>query len=237
MAEHRICSVEGCEKPYLSKGLCNAHYIRQRKHGSPSGGAYPTNNSGPCSVESCETKAWSLGYCRKHYNRLKRNGDPLAGIAFHGEQAAFLRHAASATAETCILWPFAIASNGYGVTGSGPSRGAHRAACIIAHGSPPSPDHEAAHSCNVRSCVNGKHLRWATVEENMADKIGHDTHLRGERNHQAKLTEADVLAIRTMEGRFILREVSERYGVSICTVHRIWRGEAWTWLKEASPAP
>lgn len=40
-------------------------------------------------------------------------------------------------------------------------------------GPPPSPEHEAAHDperCPHTDCVNWRHLRWATREENEADK-------------------------------------------------------------------
>lgn len=30
-----ICSIEGCNKPILSRGWCNKHYIRWRKYGDP----------------------------------------------------------------------------------------------------------------------------------------------------------------------------------------------------------
>lgn len=32
------CSVDGCEKPKLARGYCNAHYCRWRNHGDPLGG-------------------------------------------------------------------------------------------------------------------------------------------------------------------------------------------------------
>lgn len=28
-----ICSVPGCDKPYIKKGMCNAHYLRMRRYG------------------------------------------------------------------------------------------------------------------------------------------------------------------------------------------------------------
>ncbi|MHB0992643.1 MAG: HNH endonuclease signature motif containing protein [Burkholderiales bacterium] len=31
----KMCSIEGCGKPMLAKGLCNVHYIRVREHGDP----------------------------------------------------------------------------------------------------------------------------------------------------------------------------------------------------------
>jgi len=35
MADHRICSIEGCSKPAKSRGWCNTHYERWRKNGGP----------------------------------------------------------------------------------------------------------------------------------------------------------------------------------------------------------
>jgi hypothetical protein len=45
MADPRICSVENCCKPVKvkSRGLCNSHYIRFQRHGSPLGGATAKN--------------------------------------------------------------------------------------------------------------------------------------------------------------------------------------------------
>jgi hypothetical protein len=31
----KICIIEGCEKKYLAKGLCDMHYTRNRTHGDP----------------------------------------------------------------------------------------------------------------------------------------------------------------------------------------------------------
>lgn len=35
---HRICSIEGCGKPYEAKGYCVKHYTRWRTHGDPLAG-------------------------------------------------------------------------------------------------------------------------------------------------------------------------------------------------------
>lgn len=42
----RVCSVDGCDRPLLCCGMCNMHYLRKQKHGSPytvlpSGGPRP----------------------------------------------------------------------------------------------------------------------------------------------------------------------------------------------------
>lgn len=35
------CTIDGCCKPLLAKGLCNSHYRRLQRHGSPMGGGTP----------------------------------------------------------------------------------------------------------------------------------------------------------------------------------------------------
>ena len=36
MAQSRICSVDDCDKPARSAGMCSKHYARFRRHGDPS---------------------------------------------------------------------------------------------------------------------------------------------------------------------------------------------------------
>lgn len=38
MAKNRICSMDGCGKRTRGRGLCNAHYLRLVRHGSPDAG-------------------------------------------------------------------------------------------------------------------------------------------------------------------------------------------------------
>lgn len=231
MASSRICSVEGCNKPVFCRGWCSAHHQRWRKHGDPLGGRFYADNSGSCAVEGCGGKARLAGYCRSHHHRLLRYGNPLDGKYYEGEQSRWLHDTANLKTDDCVAWPFPISTNGYGLVASGSERGAHRAMCVMVHGEPPSPQHEVAHSCNVRACVNPKHLRWATKSENMLDKTDHGTQMFGEKNHQHKLRTEDVVAIRALAGTCTLRSAAERFGVAISTVDRIQKRTAWAWLK------
>jgi hypothetical protein len=63
-----------------------------------------------------------------------------------------------------------------------------RLICEIAHGAPPTPKHEAAHSCHQPMCINPRHLRWLTHEENMAERRG---------RRAPEMTAEDADAIRT----------------------------------------
>lgn len=232
----KACSVEGCTKRSFCRGYCRPHYERWKRNGDPLGGRHHADNSGKCSVEGCVAQARLLGLCRRHHGRLKRNGEPTGGRYSEVEtQRAWIDGVIQHHGDDCIRWPFTVAPNGYGITSVGVAKGAHRVVCILAHGAPPSVDHEVAHSCNDRGCVNPRHLRWATRLENAADKVVHGTLLKGERNPAAKLTADQVIAMRRDRAAgMIYRELAANYGVSICTAHRICRGVAWAWLEPAS---
>lgn len=63
-------------------------------------------------------------------------------------------------------------------------------------------------------------LRWATKSENMSDKKIHGTHLQGERDPKAKLTDLDVWEIRQHKARGAPVDVLAReYGVSRWTIY------------------
>lgn len=55
-----------------------------------------------------------------------------------------------------------------------------RMVCEEVNGPPPTPAHQAAHSCGKGhlGCITPQHLRWATQVENEADKLIHGTHNR-----------------------------------------------------------
>src|SRR5262249_50227005 len=65
-------------------------------------------------------------------------------------------------------------------------------------------------------------LRWGTAADNRADAVRHSTTCRGERNGAAKLTEADVRAIRGAHARGVpLGELAGRHGVTRLNVRAV----------------
>ena len=117
----------------------------------------------------------------------------------------FEKHAAKfqiVSESGCWIWT-AGTRHGYGaVWHDGKLMIAHRAAYEAANG--PVPDHDGhrrlfvCHTCDTRPCINPDHLFLGTHAENMADMVGKGRQVtpKGEKNGSAKLTEADVLAIR-----------------------------------------
>jgi hypothetical protein len=109
---------------------------------------------------------------------------------------------------------------------------ASRYVCELAHGAPPTPKHEAAHSCGngKDGCVNQNHLSWKTRTENQADRLEHGTHNRGARQGRSKLNEDDVREIIALKGKEKQRDLAKRFGVTRMTVSSIHTGKNWAWV-------
>jgi predicted XRE-type DNA-binding protein len=71
-------------------------------------------------------------------------------------------------------------------------------------------------------------LRWGTRFENVADKIRHGRTTRGERHANAKVTEADVKAIRWYYDQGVSQpRIAERFGVTQSAVSLIVLRKNW----------
>jgi hypothetical protein len=115
----------------------------------------------------------------------------------------------------------------YHVLNLGPAR-CRRVSVVVCrtfHGEKPSAVHQVAHWNGDIYDNRSDNLRWATHEENEADKTRHDTRPKGTHHWKSKLSDADVLTIRS--SGLILRAISERYGISIGHAHRVARGKSW----------
>lgn len=136
------------------------------------------------------------------------------------------------TSDECLLWPYAKESGGYGQMRL-PNKIAclvHRRACEDVNGPPPSPSHEAAHSCGSGhlGCGNPGHLRWATRMENMADAVAHGTMARGRGTGSRKLDALKVAGIRNRLAAGVpQRQIAAEFGISHVMVGLIKRGHRW----------
>jgi hypothetical protein len=146
-----------------------------------------------------------------------------------GDAKRWLHNALMHESDECLLFPFGRFADGYGaVWSSGKMVKAHRFICEAAHGMPPSPEHHAAHSCGIRTCVNKRHLRWATRAENEADKVVHGRSNRGERQGHSVLTLSQVMQIK--QATEPQRQIARRFGISPQQVCNIKKGRAWAWV-------
>lgn len=238
MAQTKLCSIEGCEKPRNHHlGYCSMHAWRYRTHGDPLKLLPPVQRPTECKIDGCSRapRGAVLQLCSAHYQKLYKRGDAVAAPqrADHGAPREWLRANAGHGGDDCLIWPFARHTNGEAAIGDRQSRQAARLMCIMAHGDPPSPDMQAAHSCGKGhlACVNPRHLSWKTPKQNMEDKRRHGTHLEGERCPNAKLTEIQVRAIRDLAASFSVADLAEIFGVHGWTISNIIKRETWAWLK------
>lgn len=214
MADKPICKIEGCGKRVVAWKMCDLHYRAWRREGNP---PVRVRQSASCQVDGCDKPSKTGSMCTSHYKRLLRHGDPLAGRTRLGEPEHYLETVVMAyDGDECLPWPFAT-SAGYGVTTIDRKRVyVSRYVCTRIHGEPPTPEHEAAHSCGNgrRACVTKGHLSWKTGTENQADRIAHGTSNRGEKHGMAKLTDQQVREIRSLLGTRSHSSIAKMYGVS-----------------------
>lgn len=59
-----MCTIEGCDREVLAKGLCNAHYLRLRKQRKLDGVPVKKRRT-TCSL--CNRKHYGHGFCVRHY--------------------------------------------------------------------------------------------------------------------------------------------------------------------------
>lgn len=145
-----------------------------------------------------------------------------------GEPLEFLREAIKEPGDSCIEWPYGTTRGGYGsVWFAGRKHRAHRLALILYSGETPPTGIEVAHAveCHNPVCINPRHLRFATSEENHSDKRLNGTHREGEKVHLAKLTETDVISIRADDRTHDV--IAEDYGISQPQVSRIKKRKTW----------
>lgn len=186
-----------------------------------------------CAVHDCGNPARFRKLCKAHYRRWQRWGDPLAGRASRGAPLAWVEAHKGHQGDDCLIWPFSRGSDGYGrVWKDGRMRIAARVMCEEVKGSPPTEDHEAAHSCEngTGGCVHPAHVRWATHVENEADKTTRPDWVTvwGTRG---KLTPEKVREIRRLVKVATQASVAERYGVTRTTITKVVQRRTWGWVQ------
>jgi len=187
-----------------------------------------------CEAIGCDKSAWARGLCSAHYKRFSKYGDPLGGGPSlpHGEALKYYRDVVlTYEGSECLAWPF-DRNQGYGrISVNGKKCYVSRLVCEARHGPPPGAEYEAAHTCGKGSfgCVAKNHLAWKTSAENKADTLIHGTRNRGSRHGASKLTEADVVKIRSIQG-ISQQAIADMFGVSRATVRFIRSRTNWAWL-------
>ena len=125
----------------------------------------------------------------------------------------------------------------YQLQGSNGARSEVTAHCLVLEafvGPRPSPLHQGAHGDGSRLNNHFANLRWATPEGNQGDRVLHGTNPAGERNGRAKISEEDVLFIRSEYRRIkasgrtrSVTELEDMFGLHRATIVSIATGRSW----------
>lgn len=125
----------------------------------------------------------------------------------------------------CLIWPFPRSNRGdYPSLGS-PVIRVHRFMCEYRNGPPPSPTHEAGHSCGrgEDGCVNQWHMIWQTHSENQLQRRQEQSGV----NPRYKLTPTQVDEIRALKDRATIADIAAQFGVSENNIKVILAGKIW----------
>ena len=127
----------------------------------------------------------------------------------------------------CWLWVGGIGRGGYGVISIGGRQEAvHRVSYELRVGE--LGDNCCLHKCDVRNCLNPDHLFLGTVSDNNRDRAGkgRSDDRKGMKNASAKLTESDVLSIRSdTRNQYV---IAGEYGVSQGQISDIKSRKKWS---------
>lgn len=136
----------------------------------------------------------------------------------------------------CVPWKGHKRADGYGyvwVAGRG-RRYAHRVVYCQAKGiSLDDIDGQVVrHKCDNPNCVNPEHLEIGTQTDNMKDALTRNRNAKKSAHGRAKLTEAEISAIRAEYTGFRGQQImlAQKYNVSQPTIsyivnQKIWKGE------------
>ena|SRR3990167_6312909 len=93
---------------------------------------------------------------------------------------------------------------------------------------------ETCHGINGRLDDSLANLCWGTRSKNNGeDKHRDGTALFGEKNHNCKLTEMEVLQIRGLCGQKSCRQIAQKFEISPMLVSLIQRKKLWGWLQDS----
>lgn len=164
------------------------------------------------------------------------------------DKSRFWEKAAKAGKSDCWEWTGAKDRRGYGNwhfqhKGANKTIKAPRASWIMANGVTPPPHQYVCHTCDNPSCVNPDHLWVGTLQQNLQDRTnkGRDRLCGksqfGKENGRAKITEDDVLAIRSrFVGGASYATLSREFGIGSTTVAHIIHGRTWPSVTHGKPA-
>lgn len=178
-------------------------------------------NHRECTVEGCTRPIRCKMMCESHYAKSRRKPRPTT------EQRYEAKVDRSGGPDACHPWTASTNEHGYGTFSNDGEWLAARWGYKHYVG-PLAANEVVRHKCDNPPCQNRDHWIKGTQVENIHDAVSRNRQHRpaGSKNVKAKLTEADVIDIRSrvgMSGAAIARE----YGVHQVTISAVLRRHTW----------
>jgi len=178
-----------------------------------------------CGIDGCEEKHYAFSCCHKHYDYNRRRG------TLHIPKKKTLTERILDNIKIvggCWEWQKCVTPLGYGhIRTNGITRLAHRESYKVFVGEIPAGLY-VMHSCDNPCCCNPEHLLVGTTQDNTRDRQEKGRGASGEQCGASKLTERDVLSIRS---RLALGEkqapIAREYNLDPSTISSIYTGRNW----------
>lgn len=216
-AERGPCSIEGCDDPQRSAGLCVKHYTRQLRYGDPLATQNIRGGDDAARLAKWVDRSGGPDVCHPWTASIDRVG--YGNSTYAAEGRSIKAHV--------LAW---ILENGPVPEGHDIDHECHN----IAKRAGLCP----GGICEHRQCCNPRHLVAKTRRQHFDDTPSWKRP-RGNASGKSKLTEDQAREVKTLlrEGQLSRQEIAARYPhVSVYTVHNIARGLVWAWLDDEPAA-
>lgn len=179
-----------------------------------------------CDNCHCYYEGTGPRFCSRRCSNIWRGKNPKKPIAYR-----FWSKVNIPDLFSCWNWTAAKDLGGYGMFQiAGKTCRAHRFAFELCCG--PIPNGKfICHSCDNPKCCNPSHMFPGTPKENVADMFNKNRQgiFIGERNSQSKLTEEDVLSIRSLRQQGMRQAtIAAKFDMSPMAISRIVLRKTWT---------
>lgn len=189
-----------------------------------------------CHVEGCSDpiRRKRDGLCNRHRCRADRGGDLTRPGRKENERAkveitARVQSPDAYQSGECWLWPLARNARGYGLWYAADGYSiATRVVYELAFGRAVADAESVCHRCDTPACYRPSHLFLGNAFDNMRDAAAKRRfpNRTGERNSQAKLTDAQATELRAaLDEGLPMDAAAKRFGISPRQVGRIRDGE------------